>query len=190
MSTDIVTRTRAVSLVVALIALGALAGCEETKKALGQVKQPPDEFAVFQRAPLSLPPDYGLRPPAPGTERPQAVNPRDQALAALGQSRAAATDPGLINLSPGERQLLQLTGGNRADPAIRGVVNAEARDLERDSQGFTDKIVFWRKQQDPSTAIDPDKEARRIRENQATGKPLTEGETPIIQRRQKGLLER
>ena len=59
-----------------------------------------------------------------------------------------------------------------------------------DSQGFTDKIVFWRKQQDPSTAIDPDKEARRIRENQATGKPLTEGETPIIQRRQKGLLER
>ena len=59
------TTTRTVALGVALLAVAALGGCEETKKALGQVKQPPDEFAVFQRAPLSLPPDYALRPPAP-----------------------------------------------------------------------------------------------------------------------------
>ena len=183
------TRTRGAALVVALIALTSLGGCEETKKALGQVKQPPDEFAVFQRAPLSLPPDYALRPPAPGAERPQAVNPRDQARAALGQTQPAA-DPSLANLSPGERQLLQLTGGNRVTPGIRGIVNAESRELDRDSQSFTDKIVFWRKPQEVGTAVDPEKEARRIRENQAAGKAITDGTTPTIQRRQKGLLER
>ena len=71
-----------------------LTGCEETKKALGQTKESPDEFAVFQRAPLSQPPDYSLRPPTPGAQRPQAVNPRDRARAALGarqQSEGRAT---------------------------------------------------------------------------------------------------
>jgi len=176
-------------LLVALLAPVALGGCDETRKALGQVKQPPDEFAVFQRAPLSLPPDYGLRPPAPGSERPQAVNPRDQARAALGQRQPAA-DPALANMSAGERQLLQLTGANRADPAIRGQVNAETRALEADSVSLADKIIFWRKPEELGTAVDPDKEARRIRENQATGKSITDGKTPTIHRRDKGWLER
>ena len=73
-----------------LAASAALSGCEQAKQALGQSKQPPDEFAVFQRAPLSVPPDFGLRPPAPGAERPQAVNPRDQARAALGRAGASS----------------------------------------------------------------------------------------------------
>lgn len=180
---------RAASLAAVLLAPVLLSGCDETRKALGQVKQPPDEFAVFQRAPLSLPPDYGLRPPAPGTERPQAVNPRDQVRAALGQ-RQPANDPQLANMSPGERQLLQLTGANRVDPSIRAQVNAETRAIEEDSRGLTDMIVFWRKPQEVGTAVDADKEARRIRENQATGKPITEGKTPTIQRREKGWLER
>ena len=193
MSSAMFTRTptgsRTASLIVALAALTVLGGCDETRKALGQVKQPPDEFAVFQRAPLSLPPDYGLRPPAPGSERPQAVNPRDQARAALGQ-RQPASDPSLANLSQGERQVLQLSGGSRVDPAVRGQVNAETRDLEADSRSLADKIVFWRKPAEVGTAVDADKEAKRIRDAQTAGKPITDGKTPTIQRRSKGLLER
>ena len=60
-------------------ALALLTACEETKRALGQTKESPDEFTVYQRAPLSLPPNYGLRPPSPGAARPQTVNPRDRA---------------------------------------------------------------------------------------------------------------
>ena len=56
-----------------LAAVAFLSGCEETKRALGQTKEGPDEFAVYQRAPLSLPPEYGLKPPNPGADRPQAV---------------------------------------------------------------------------------------------------------------------
>ena len=33
-------------------------------------KRSPDEFAVVRRAPLILPPDYGLRPPRPGETGP------------------------------------------------------------------------------------------------------------------------
>ena len=48
-----------------------LAGCAPgtVQDALGMGKRSPDEFAVVSRAPLILPPDYGLRPPAPGQSR-------------------------------------------------------------------------------------------------------------------------
>jgi hypothetical protein len=34
----------------------------------------PDEFEVVQRAPLTIPPDFDLRPPKPGSPRPQEVS--------------------------------------------------------------------------------------------------------------------
>jgi len=37
--------------------------------------------------------------------------------------------------------------------------------------------------------VDPVAESKRLQENQALGKPVTEGETPIITVRRKGVLE-
>ena len=37
--------------------------------------------------------------------------------------------------------------------------------------------------------MDPTKETQRIRENVALGKPATDGETPIIQRKKRGIIE-
>ena len=48
-----------------LVSVIALTGCEETKRVFGKTKEAPDEFAVYRRAPLSLPPDSDLRPPTP-----------------------------------------------------------------------------------------------------------------------------
>jgi hypothetical protein len=65
-------RTRKIA---ALAALGlgvALASCgDDAKKAIGLGKNPPDEFQVLSRAPLSVPPEFTLRPPQPGAPRPQ-----------------------------------------------------------------------------------------------------------------------
>ncbi len=49
------------SLIAAVIM--ALSACSGVKKQLGLTKQSPDEFKVVARAPLSLPPDFSLRPP-------------------------------------------------------------------------------------------------------------------------------
>ena len=54
-----------VALVALIISVG---GCEGVREAAGIAKKAPDEFAVVTRAPLSMPPDYGLRPPRPGAE--------------------------------------------------------------------------------------------------------------------------
>ncbi|NQV54715.1 MAG: DUF3035 domain-containing protein, partial [Rhodospirillales bacterium] len=117
-----------------LAVLGAavfLSSCEETKRALGQSKSSPDEFAVYQRAPLSLPRDYSLRPPAPGSERPQSVNPRDKVSKMLGQPRTTETpaQDGTVDLkgmSPGEISLLRVTGGIDAPASIRTQINRES----------------------------------------------------------------
>ena len=39
----------------------------------------PDEVAVESRAPLTLPPEFDLRPPQPGAPRPQEVTAADKA---------------------------------------------------------------------------------------------------------------
>ena len=48
-----------------------LAGCTDLKRSIGLEKTSPDEFAVESRAPLTMPPDFDLRPPQPGAARPQ-----------------------------------------------------------------------------------------------------------------------
>src|SRR3982751_1819152 len=57
----------------------SVAGCSSTKEMLGLTKHSPDEFQVVSRAPLSMPPDYSLRPPTPGAPRPQEGTTREQA---------------------------------------------------------------------------------------------------------------
>ena len=177
-----------------LVSVIALTGCEETKRVFGKTKEAPDEFAVYRRAPLSLPPDSDLRPPTPGVSRPQVVNPRDQARAALGLS-AKKTDKvdlskseDITRLSNGERALLALTGANKANPQIRKLVEEKTADLYETNETFIDKMVFWRSK-NKGVALDPQKELKRIREAQSLGKPLNSNDIPIVTRRKKGALE-
>lgn len=174
------------TLLLAGVLAGALSGCEGVKSIVGQSKSAPDEFAVYSRAPLSLPPDYGLRPPAPGTLRPQGVDPRAQSRKTLLGDRAGA---GGGPLQAGEQALLNRLGAANPDPDIRRKINQESAALAEESASITDRLMFWNKPNEYGTVVDPKKESKRIRENMALGKSVTEGETPIIERKRKGFLE-
>jgi hypothetical protein len=83
--------------VFALSLLGAtgvslLPGCADMKKAIGLEKSTPDEFAVESRAPLTMPPDFQLRPPQPGATRPQEKSSGQQARQVIEQ--AGPGEPG------------------------------------------------------------------------------------------------
>jgi len=56
-----------------------MAGCSDFKKSIGLEPTMPDEFAVESRAPLTVPPDFDLRPPTPGAPRPQEKSADQQA---------------------------------------------------------------------------------------------------------------
>lgn len=169
----------------------ALSGCTEAKRALGYDKAPPDEFQVVSRAPLSMPPDFSLRPPTPGATRPQEGNTRDQARRVLTGDPRAATPIATQNRTRGDVALLKKAGAEQIQPDIRMVVNKETKSLADADKSFTDKLVFWRKPEGPGYGeqLDAGKEVQRLRENQALGKTVTDGDTPRIERRRKGMLE-
>lgn len=175
---------------VAVAAAIALSGCTDARRALGFEKAPPDEFQVVERAPLSMPPDFSLRPPAPGAVRPQEGNVRDQARQAL-LGRTTGTPVSAQGRSTGDVALLKKAGAEQIQPDIRLMVNKESQALADADKSFTDKLVFWRKPDGPGAGeqLDATKEAQRLRENQALGRSVGDGDSPRIARRRKGMLE-
>ena len=77
--------------VAALCSITLLSGCG-FRQLVGLDKTGPDEFAVESRAPLTIPPDFELRPPAPGAARPQEVTAAERARKAI--DTAGAGEPG------------------------------------------------------------------------------------------------
>ncbi|KAB7742881.1 DUF3035 domain-containing protein [Parvibaculum sedimenti] len=158
----------------------ALAGCGGggIKDALGYSKDAPDEFSVVTKAPLVIPPEFSLRPPQPGAPRPQEANmqPSARAQAALTGEEAAAASGAT---SSGEQALLAETGAAEADPNIRAVVNNETRTLVEKDAKLTDDILFWQQKTPPDERlVDAAAEKKRVEQNEAQGKPVTEGDTP------------
>lgn len=190
------TSARAVTrLGLVLLAGLSLSACGEVKQKLGFTREAPDEFTVLQRAPLSVPPDFALRPPEPGAVRPQEGSEKDRARdALLGRT---AKNPRVYareleansSLSQGEKTVLTRAGANEAEANIRDTVDRETSTLAKEMQSFTDYLVFWEDRSYQGTAVDPVKESQRIRENMALGRSLSEGEPPKIERRSKGMLE-
>jgi hypothetical protein len=82
----------AVASALCLAASSLIAGCTDFKKSIGLEPTLPDEFAVESRAPLTLPPDFELRPPSPGAPRPQEKASNQQAKQAIEQ--AGPGEPG------------------------------------------------------------------------------------------------
>ena len=184
---------RTPSLLPALALAALLPACgDNTARTLGLVRDAPDEFQVTTRAPLSMPPDMTTLPtPRPGAPRPQERSARNQAEALLvpGLSledprRAAGARP-----SVGEAALVQRAGQDAPDD-IRRRVDEESLRLDAPSRALTDRLIFWRDPPPPGTAVDPTREAQRLRENAALGRDADEGVTPVVEPRQRTLLER
>ncbi|MDE2487720.1 MAG: DUF3035 domain-containing protein [Alphaproteobacteria bacterium] len=163
----------------AILAAFGLAGCQSTEQALGMTKVVPDEFRVVTKAPLVVPPDYALRPPAPGMPSPQELQPESAAqLALLGEREGQARDEG-------EKLLVAKAGANKADPLIRYVVDDEFGDIAHKDKSFADRVMFWRSDKAKATGaevaaetpapVDAAAEAQRIAK-------LTGGKDIIISR--------
>ena len=162
-----------------------LAGCETggLSRTFGLTRDAPDEFTVTTRAPLSLPPDYNLRPPRPGAPRPQELSERRQAEEILVPQTALGPATGGAS-SAGQNALLAQSGPN-APGDIRRRVDRDAR-LDTPNDGFIDRLLYWRKADGRTAVVDPAAEAQRVKANAALGQSQENGVTPTIQDRKKG----
>lgn len=133
-------RIRSVAvLTLAASAALAVSACGSLKQGIGLTKVVPDEFVTVSTAPLSVPPEYGLRPPAPGQPRPQELAPESAARQILLGQRQAVTR------TPGEQVLVAQAGADQADPLARYVVDDEFGDIAHKDEGFANRVMFWRK---------------------------------------------
>lgn len=149
-----------------------VSGCNTLGEAAGLRKNVPDEFNVVTKAPLVVPPEYGLRPPSAGAEVP-----RELAAQRRGRNILFGQDLGQ-EASAGERALVASAGASTTDADIRTRVDFEEAEIIRKSGSFADQVLDFVPLTNSSTdadgnPLDADEEAARLRQidqvNSATG---------------------
>lgn len=160
-------------------AVFALGACD-VARTLGFDREGPDEFAVLRHAPLTVPPDFRLRPPEPGTVSPQVQPQRESARRTL-TGRGGGSEG--EDRSAGESALLSKMDSVEVDSSFRRRIDEETAEIARKNRRLLDDLIFWEDRESHASVVDAAAESKRLRENEALGKPPTEGETPTIQRR-------
>jgi hypothetical protein len=205
---------RHIALSCAVSSLALLSACESgaVKETLGLSRNAPDEFRVLPRPALSVPPQFGLRPPAlPGEENAVGeISPSKQAEAlVLGPDKNAKGDT--FKLKPGstetavqpvtvssdtkrkgqtgaEAQFLENAGAAKADPSVRTSLIQEKIAVEEPEEEKSWWNIMPSSSDKKEPIVQPGKEAERIQQNKAENKPITEGETPASKPKDRGVL--
>ena len=159
--------------------LQASCSLDATRDVLGMGKQSPDEYLIVESAPLSVPPDYELRPPSASDLETQYADLRERAEKILLGSRDGNDDP----ISESEVAFLTDAGALHADAAIRRTIDIESGALVIETDRLIDDLMFWSEQEGTDFIIDPVAEAERLRRNALLGLPVTYGASPTIEQK-------
>lgn len=189
-----------------LLLLAACGG--GVKETLGLNREAPDEFRVVSRPPLSVPPQFSLRPPAaPGEVVPGEQADRKAKSLITGTGPDANTfvlprgnvDTAVIPVESSplsrratpETNFLERAGAIDAQPNIRERLEQDkiaAHQTIEDDESWWDTFSILPGKKDP--VVSAKDESARIKQNQADGKPVTEGDTPEAKQRDTGVLGR
>ena len=162
--------------------------CSSLRQDLGLGRNPPDEFAVIDRQPLSMPPDYTIRPPRTWADRGTAFNSEKNAHDAL-----FGPAPSKANVSESERALIIASGADAVQPNIRDIVNQESAQKVSASPHLVRQLLSFADDEEElklenTTAVDPIKEKERIADAKEKDLPINTGSTPVIYKSQGGFL--
>jgi hypothetical protein len=152
---------------IAVLAAGATAACSTASG--------PEANNVISKAPLTVPPQFNLVPPAPGQARPQELSPEAQARVAV-----FGVDYGQT-ASEGERAFVRAAGGGTTERTVRSLVDFDEAEILRKNRSFADMILNWGASTPASAVIDPAAEAERLRVEAEAVQGVTGGGTVVIQ---------
>ena len=102
---------------------------------------------------------------------------------------AAAFDEPTEAASSGERALIAQATKTPVDPDIRRRIAEENMELAAVEEALFTRLVMWRQPQTLGAVVDPVAESERLRANRAQGKPVTEGDSPVITQRRQSVLQ-
>lgn len=135
------------------VSLTALSACDSLREEAGLGKQSPDEFAVTTKAPLIIPPNFNLRPPAPGAAPLNQTDPTSSAEVAMFNNEDPANVAAQMqgNFTPAEKMLLAHAGVQNTDPTIRAQLQSDEKNMQGADPSFTDRILGSPAQAAPQT---------------------------------------
>lgn len=168
------------SIVVLGVAALLLSACGEVRESLGLGRNAPDEFAVVEHPPLTMPPDYGLRPPRPGAAT--SIDTTARARAALYSGTAVPSQA-----STGEKALLSAAGAAQVSPDIRETIDREAAQKVTASPHLIERLMGGEGPRS-GTTVDAEAEAKRIKDAREKGEALNNGATPVIEKQKSSWL--
>lgn len=179
-----------------------LSACSDgvVQETLGLNREAPDEFTVVSRPPLTVPPDFSLRPPRPGAA-PLGEDAQVKAKTLLTGKPDGNKDPAALEsptvetavtpvtrqdaLSKGDEALLKRAGADKADATVRDRLNRT--DKKASDASLLDKVA-------PTDGAEPvvnaEKEAARLKANKAAGKSAGEGDVPVVTPKPASVLDR
>ncbi len=189
------------------LAAALLTGCSqsEVKENLGLVREAPDEFRVVSRPPLSVPKEFFLVPPTPGADRSFELSAEAQARDLVTGGRAEASELSLeqqqdsladtaapvVSTSPlmtsAEENFLKRAGADGSDPSIRDKIYKETAKSAEEEPDMLDRL---RGAGAGDPTVNAAKEKQRLEANKKNDKPVTEGDVPVTDPKQKSTLER
>lgn len=150
-----------------------LSGCDKTRETLGLKRVQADEFEVADRQPLSVPPDYALRPPVANAPAKGEVVPAEKAKEALigldGDEKKEAAKKAARNAkhlpksaSAAEKELLTKADAVAPDASVRDDLKKETPAPDAEAAPGED-LVFWKDKKSKKTGevIDPKEENRK-----------------------------
>lgn len=167
-----------------LLALTACGG-GSVKETLGIGHKAPDEFRVVARPPLSMPPQFNLRPPSTNSESATVIPADKQAKSIITGDDDAVSEK---KSSANESQFMKNIGVDKADPKVRDELTQqklEAQEKKEEGSWWGGVTSVTEKK---DTLVDAKKEAQRIKTNKEANKPVTEGETPEVKDKDHGVL--
>lgn len=171
------------------IVLAACSTGGNVKETLGLSRKAPDEFRVYARPPLTIPPEFALRPPGTATDAQTMVPAHVQAQEAVLESGNEPAKPkkkksAAATASSADTQFLKRAGAEGATSNVRAAIEGE-KDMDI---AVKDDRYLLNPAAGSEPIVDAKKEADRLKQNKAAGKAATEGETPVVQSKEKGIL--
>lgn len=198
---------------IAALSLLALSACSSNtvRDTLGLERSAPDEFRVVSRPPLSVPPQFTLRPPSnsdvspnqlPADKKAQSLLnggkadangslPADTAVVPVtttsGRGKKMTAPAASAKTNGADAQFLKNAGADHADHAVRdALVDEKFAVQEKKEESPWWDIFSSDDKKDPM--VDAKKESERIRKNEDEGKPVTNGDTPEVKGKDNGIL--
>lgn len=180
---------RIITAAISCMVLCACGDAESFRNTLGLNRKGPDEFQVFQRPALTVPPDYNLPVPKNGAEYAIGAPSDEQAHSIVAGNPFIGTAPvaptAVSPVSSGalpstaDSQFLTDAGATSPNRDIRQVITNDNDNGTGPGPKSAKYLITPGGGADP--VVDPQKEAERLKQDKAQDRPPTAGgDTPVV----------